>query len=167
MEPREFKSLKLNDTNVISYLKSVLGNPKDNDGTVVSCTFLPSNQKVDKIPISISKLSVITTQYLFGQLKAAHDHKKTLTFADMAVDYKNRRWTRNPQAVFALCYLGVASGVIPEFKEKNGIILIDFDEAKKETGLNYSLFPSYEPTDPKFDPKHPLVGEFGEFEKID
>ncbi len=101
--PREYRSLELNESNVISYLKSVIVNPKDDkDKPVIGFTFLPSNPKVEEIPISLSKISGTTVLYLFGQLKAVHEHKKILTLADMAINYKDERWTDNPQAVFAL-----------------------------------------------------------------
>ena len=162
MKFSNFQKLELNEQNVIKTFNQIIATPGEKGSRAVSYMDKPFLNLAKPMYFKNSVIPIVQIDYLFGQLKAAHDHKRVLSTGDFAIDYTGKPWTKDPKILVPFLYLGAYAGTIDKFviEDKKPICYLD----GRISGITPPFYPTYSPNDSKFDPKHPFIGQDVEYE---
>ena len=162
MKFSNFQYLELNEQNVIKTFSQIIANPEDKDTRAVSYMEKPYISVAKPINFKTHTIPLVQIDFLFGQLKAAHDHKRVLTTGDFTIDYTGQPWTKDPKVLIIFLYLGAYAGTIDKFIIENNKPICYLDG--RISGVTPPFYPTYSPKDSRFDPKHPFISQGVEYE---
>ena len=138
----EFTPIDLTEENVQKLFKRCLATEQTTDvqGTILFSQKRGYKENSSLIAFDNKKLAenLNSIRFLLGQLKFVHEESSLLTTTNGIEKYDSSIWTKDPNILMQLLYLGQANGLYYPF------------QAATNCTQMLGIIPSFSPKDPKF-----------------
>lgn len=149
IEEQGFRPIDLNETNVQAVFHRCLATdntPKEKVSRSILFSRTLGYKPEDEIVFFFDRDKLLANkqniEYLFGQLKNAHEKTKCMRMGDALYQYQGRMWTDNRAHMLELLYLGCTMETV---------LISPFDAKTDATSLGIErLKPALSPKDPNF-----------------